>query len=336
METSPAGYAISVVMPVYNAKHFLPQVLAPLLAMRRTGAILEVIVVDDRSTDKSAELAAEMGARVVTSPVNGGPGAARNIGAARASGDILWFVDADVVVQGNGPQCIRDVFRDPSVAAVFGSYDDRPPAQNFASQYKNLIHHYYHQKGRRQASTFWAGCGAVRKQAFLAVGGFDAERYSRPSIEDIELGYRLRAAGHGIVLEPDFCGRHLKVWSVKDVIFVDMFRRALPWSRLLVGQTGLIDDLNVGRRERVRAAIACLFWLALAGAAIGTLPWLAATILLLIVFSINRDLWAFFRTRKGVPFAVAGVVFHQFYYLYSSAVYAWCWVEGRIAPLRQE
>jgi len=318
-------------MPMFNARHFLPQVLTPLLALRDAGQILEVIVVDDRSTDQSADLAAEMGAEVVPAPVNAGPGAARNIGAARASGDILWFVDADVVVEGDGPKYIHAVFEDPLVVAVFGSYDDRPPAQNFASQYKNLIHHYYHQMGRRQASTFWAGCGAVRKQAFLDIGGFDAERYTRPSIEDIELGYRLRAARQGIVLEPDLRARHLKVWTVKDVIIVDMFRRALPWSRLMVRQAGLIDDLNVGRPERVRAAIACAFWLAVIAAAIGGISWWVAAALLVMVLVINKDLLVFFQTRRSTPFALAGVMFHQVYYLYSSAVYAWCWIENRIS-----
>jgi hypothetical protein len=70
---------------------------------------------------------------------------------------------------------------------VFGSYDDSPPAPAFTAQYKNLIHRYYHQRPRREASTFWAGCGAVRRSVFLGLEGFDVERYRVPSIEDIEL-----------------------------------------------------------------------------------------------------------------------------------------------------
>ena len=261
---------------------------------------IEVIVVDDRSTDSSAALAADAGALVLSSPRRAGPGAARNIGAEQAVGNILWFVDSDVVVQTDGPAFIQAAFEDPSVVAIFGSYDDRPSAQNFASQYKNLIHHYYHHKGRREASTFWAGCGAVRKDAFLEVGGFDVEQFTRPSIEDIELGYRLRAAGHRIVLDPNIRGRHLKAWTLKDIIFVDIYRRALPWSRLMVQRSGLIDDLNVGMLERIRAVIACLFWLSLVAAAIGTLPWWFAGANLLIVFAINKDLFLLFRAASGL------------------------------------
>ncbi len=320
-------------MPVFNAEHFLPRVLAPLLEMRRSGEILEVIVVDDRSTDSSAALAAEAGALVLPSPGRGGPGAARNIGTERAAGDILWFVDSDVVVQPDGPAFILAAFEDPSVAAIFGAYDDAPPAQNFASQYKNLIHHHYHHRGRREASTFWAGCGAVRKHAFLEIGGFDVEQFTRPSIEDIELGYRLCAAGHRIVLDPSLRGKHLKVWTLKDVIFVDIFRRGLPWSRLIMRRSGLIDDLNVGKLERIRAVIACLLWLSLFAAAIGVLPWWFAGINLLIVFAVNKDLFLLFRASRSVSFAVAGILFHQIYYLYSSVVYAWCWIENKIPKL---
>ncbi len=53
------------------------------------------------------------------------------------------------------------VSEEPDLAAVFGSYDDEPAAPNFLSQYKNLFHHFVHQQGSAEASTFWSGCGAI-------------------------------------------------------------------------------------------------------------------------------------------------------------------------------
>ena len=94
--------------------------------------------------------------------------------------------------------------------AVFGSYDDAPAAAGLVARYKNLYHHYVHQRSGASAQSFWAGCGAVRRSAFLAVGGFDEERYPRPSIEDIELGYRLTDAGYRIRFRPDLMVKHLK------------------------------------------------------------------------------------------------------------------------------
>jgi hypothetical protein len=86
------------------------------------------------------------------------------------------------------PRAIRRVVKafedDPALAAVFGSYDRRPRAPGLVSQYRNLLHHYTHQIGNPEAGTFWSGCGAIRRSVFVGVGGFDAARFPRPSIED--------------------------------------------------------------------------------------------------------------------------------------------------------
>src|SRR5690606_15349386 len=96
--------------------------------------------------------------------------------------------------------------------AVFGSYDTRPAAPNFVSQWKNLSHHFVHQHGHPNAQTFWAGCGAIRKPVFQAVGGFD-QSYRGATIEDIELGYRLRQSGFRVLLDPAVLCTHSKRWT---------------------------------------------------------------------------------------------------------------------------
>ncbi len=80
---------ISAIMPAYNAARFLPRVLPPLVRMAKAGVIAEVLVVDDQSSDDTANLAAEMGAKVVETLANGGPGVARNLAAKTAVGDVL-------------------------------------------------------------------------------------------------------------------------------------------------------------------------------------------------------------------------------------------------------
>jgi GT2 family glycosyltransferase len=96
----------------------------------------------------------------------------------------------------------------PGVAALFGSYDADPPYPGLVSRYKNLLHHYIHQHGRAEAATFWAGCGAVRRNVCNAVGGVD-ESYLSAAVEDIELGARLRRGGYRIRLCPDIQVTHL-------------------------------------------------------------------------------------------------------------------------------
>jgi GT2 family glycosyltransferase len=331
MSASPR---VSAIMPVYNGRGFVVRSLPPLLEMLRRGELAEVIVVDDTSTDDSAVIAAALGARVMPSEGRLGPGGARNKAALLATGDILWFVDADVVVHDDAARELQRAFAEPGVTAAFGSYDDRPPARNFLSQYKNLVHHFYHHRGHSEASTFWAGCGGVRKLAFLEVGGFDVQRYTRPSIEDIELGYRLRAAGGRILLWPDLQGTHLKEWRLLNLLHTEIFCRAIPWSRLMLSQTGLVNDLNVGVAERVRAAMAGAFFAGIAASLHPAVPAWVAVAMLGAVALANRELLVFFYRRKGPLFALRGLLFHQVYYLYSGAAFAWCWAEARLLPAK--
>jgi GT2 family glycosyltransferase len=326
-ESADPTLVISVIMPVYNGASVLHASLAPLAAMLRAGEVAEVVVVDDGSSDASARIASELGARVISSGGRLGPGGARNAAAGSALGNVLWFVDADVVVHEDAARTLAAVLRRSGASAVFGSYDDRPSARNFLSQYKNLAHRYYHRIGAGDSDTFWAGCGAVRKDVFLASGGFDAARYPYPSIEDIELGFRLRQKGLRIVLAPEVQGTHLKVWRLGNLLHTDIFRRAFPWSRLIHAQSGLPNALNVGAGERVRAALAGALLLSIVlSAAMLLSPW-AVLALLAAVTVANARLFAMFRRARGPWFAVGAVAFHQLYYLYSSAVFVWCLLE---------
>lgn len=328
---------ITAIMPAFDGGSMLRRTLGALAAMLRAGGIDEVILADDGSEDDTAAIARELGCRVVASGGRRrGPGQARNAGAAVATGDILWFVDADVVAHETGPALIRHALAEPGVVAVFGSYDDRPPARGFVSQYKNLVHHHYHQIGRREAATFWAGCGAVRRNAFLEAGGFDVARFPEPSIEDVELGYRLRARGGRIVLHPQLNGTHLKVWTLRSLIHTDIFKRAVPWSRLLLGGEGPQDDLNVGLGEKIRSLIACLVAAALGGAVIGMVPLSMPAAALAVAAAANIDLLVRLARANGWAFGLAALLLHQVYYLYSVAVYAWCWAEARLAPARKQ
>lgn len=321
---------ISVVVPAYNASGYIRRVIQPLLEMRDSGEVAEVLVVNDCSTDETAKIAEELGATVMSTPQNGGPGAARNLAAKSAIGDILWLVDSDVIAEKGGGKLIAEAFRDDDVHAVFGSYDNRPDGQQLLSKYKNLTHRYHHQHANRDAKTFWAGCGALRKDAFLKVGGFDVETYKVPSIEDIELGYRITGAGGRILVLPDLLGKHLKVWSLGNIIFTDIFRRALPWSRLMISREGLTDDLNTGFAERIRAAIAILFLTTILGALLGLVHWLFPVGFLIIAFLGNFDFLRFLNRNGGIRFTIGAMLFHQLYYAYSAAVFVWCLFEYRV------
>lgn len=328
--TQSPRMTISVIMPAFRASHLLAQVLTPLLAMRDAGEVDEVLVVDDQSPDDTAAVARAMGATVLVTPQNGGPGVARNLASKQAIGDILWFVDSDVIAQPGGPAYIRRAFAEPGVDAVFGSYDDDPGGKYWFSRYKNLLHRYHHQAARREARTFWAGCGAVRATAFAAVGGFDVETYRKPSIEDIELGYRISNAGGRILVEPDLLGKHLKVWTIRNALHTDIFCRALPWSRLIITREGLTDDLNTGKAERVRALIAGALLMSLLAVLISPQLWPVTLGLATLGVLCNLRLARFFYNNGGLAFAAGSLLYHQVYYVYSASVFVWCLFEAHV------
>ncbi|MGH9905172.1 MAG: glycosyltransferase family 2 protein [Pyrinomonadaceae bacterium] len=316
---------ISVIVPVYNGDKFLSRCLQALTAP--ADLTYEVIVVDDCSTDKSAEISRQFGAHVLNMPHQSGPAGARNLGAQHARGEILFFVDADVVVQPDSLERVAmDFLKNPDVAAVFGSYDDEPAEKNFISQYKNLFHHFVHQQSSKDAETFWAGCGAIRRAVFLAVGGYNPERYPRPAIEDIELGYRMRAVGHRILLDKQLQAKHLKKWELKSLLHADIFCRAVPWSMLILESKGMVNDLNLQTRDRVSAILA-VFSAAIIPFSI-LKPQLIFVVLLLlaIIPLLNHKLYRFFLHRRGFWFAALVFPMHLLYYLYSAPTFVLCWL----------
>lgn len=326
---------LSVIIPVFNGRGHLAQSLGAV--WRSTRPPDEVIVADDASTDGSGTLACEMGARVVrVGETPQGPAAARNRAAALARGEILIFVDADVVLHADALARMEACLEEHSdISAVFGSYDDAPAMPGLVSRYKNLFHHYTHQHGRREAFTFWAGCGAIRREAFFAAGGFP-EEYRQPSIEDIVLGGRLRRLGYRIWLCPEIQGTHLKRWTFRTLVMTDIFCRAIPWARWMLQERRLASDLNLDWRNRLGAALAvsalldlliALFW---PWAGIGALATLASLVWL------NADLYRFFAQHGGWRFAVGAAGLHILYLLYSSTAFAYCAIEYAIAKKSAE
>ena len=323
---------ISVIIPVYNGSKYLNQCLDALIASSYHA--YEIIVVDDASTDDSAEISRKKGALVFQLPRQSGPAAARNHGAQKAQGDILFFVDSDVVVQQETiARVAADFMKNPDIAALFGSYDDEPAEKNFCSQYKNLYHHFVHQQSSNEAVTFWAGCGAIRRDVFDKVGGFDQNKYSKPCIEDIELGYRLRSMGYRILLDKELQVKHLKRWKIGGLLRTDIFCRAVPWSKLILESREMVTDLNLKKSDRISAG--------LVGLSVGLLPFslfkpqilYGILLLLAIIFVLNYKLYAFFRNRTkvtmpgrgGLKFIALAFPLHLFYYLYSSVTFVLCW-----------
>jgi len=223
---------ISVIIPVYNQRDNLKTCLDAVLSSLYRD--YEVIVVDDCSNDGSLEVVSEYGCRIVKCGMQSGPAAARNKGAAVSNGEILLFVDADVIVEKSTISKLVEYFDNHSdAAAVIGTYSDSSPYKDFFSQYKNLIQHYVDRHIEECTHAFWTGCGAVKKQIYYSMGGFD-ERFTMSSVEDIDLGYRMTDAGHKIYLDKDVKVTHFKKYDLWGILVSDFWKRAVPWTSLMI------------------------------------------------------------------------------------------------------
>ncbi len=253
-----------------------------------------------RATDGPDELV------VVDEPRSAGPAEARNTGVDQTTGDIIVFVDADVEVKPDVFEGFREAFEhDRELSAVFGSYDDDPGAPGSVSAFRNLLHHHVHQKSGGAAGTFWAGLGAIRREAFLSVGGF-----ADHPIEDIELGMRLAATGAAIQLDPSIQGKHLKRWTLTEMVRTDFAVRGVPWVGLLLRHRQAPTNLNLGWRERMSAA-ACVaavvcFFTRRHRFGLGAVALFVAA---------NVDFYRLLIRKRGAATGLAGVALHAIHQL---------------------
>ncbi|WP_375291106.1 glycosyltransferase family 2 protein [Qipengyuania sp.] len=314
--------SISVIVPAHNARAYIAQCVSGLL--EAGFSTHEIVLVDDASTDRTAEIARTLGIEPLCIAKNAGAAEARNVGARASDADTLYFVDADVVVHSDARAKVLNFFRDhPDHAAVFGSYDDDPAADTVVSRFRNLLHRHVHIENAGEAVTFWTGCGAVRRSAFEQAGGFDAQQ---PMMEDIKLGLELTARGHRIRLDPTIQGKHLKRWSLGTMFHTDMFHRAIPWARMLQTDLGEASSyaLNLslkGRLSGIAVAASLLGLMALATNA------LTGTLLLILAFGLltyaNGSFLKTMLTERGAWEAITAIPLLWVHYLAACLGYAW-------------
>ncbi len=324
----------TIVIPARNAAPWLQRSLGSIMASLPFG--WEVILVDDASTDNTATFAQTLGATVISHPHPTGPAQARNTGVSHSRSDIIIFLDADVEATSSTLIGLWDALAEnPRLHAVFGSYDSRPAVHTTASLFRNLLHHYIHQKNQGPVATFWSGCGAIRRSAFEAAGGFRSQNITR--MEDIDLGYRLTDAGYSIELHPYIQCKHLKRWTLLSILKTDIFKRATPWTIMQLQRNRPETNLNLSKNEALSALYIILFAaFAIAGLA---LPGLLPSILFLSLSSISLsiflytqfDFYQFLAQRRGLTFSLKAFPLHILYYtcaITGAIIGSTLWISG--------
>jgi GT2 family glycosyltransferase len=302
-----AGPRVSVVMPVYNAESTLAECLTRLA--NSSYGDFEIVLVDDGSTDQTRAIAANFPVRVVPSGGRVGPAKARNIGATEAAGDIVFFIDSDVMVRPDTIARLVERFEQDDVDGLVGVQATEMRYRDLASQYKNLWMRWTYVRQTGDVPLFYTTAAAIRRGAFLRSGGFD-EGYANPSLEDTAYGQKLARLGIRVRVEPGLEVEHVKRYSLGGLLRTD-YARAVSLTRLKLRAPAELGRNNTSVPVSYMASVplAALGVAALVvGAALGAPAVVAAGVAALgATVLCNREFLSTIRVSEGWGRAAAAV-----------------------------
>ena len=306
---------LSVIVPVRDGSATLARSLAAILASQLPRDDFELIVVDDASTDGSPELAARYADTVVRlSGRAAGPAYARNRGAELAQGEILVFVDPDIMVRPDTlPQMMRMLAEHPALDAVSASHDRTAGGRNLASQYWNLLLRFGEQRYAGTSANVASPCAAIRRDVFLSAGMYDEWRFGTVPLEGIELGNRLEGSGREVLSARDLEASGLRQWKVRSLCR-EVWNRSTLLSRSLGYQrtrTAVPSEVVFTLSRPVAPVFAVLCVVAFTGAFLPQPhPEIKAAIVLFGAIALNYRAHIFFAKTRGILFAVAVAPLH--------------------------
>jgi glycosyltransferase involved in cell wall biosynthesis len=220
---------VSIIIPVKNGSATIGSCLSSI--KRSYYKNVEIIVVNDQSTDNTVEIVKSSNC-VILEPENGiGANNARNFGASKATGEILVFMDSDIVVERETMLGIVETLEEKYIDAVVGIYTAKHRHESFVSQYKNLWVRYSYIKSPPAIDWLFGSISGIRKEAFQKLGGFNVDLLAKHGHDDIELGKRFAQAKLNIVLNMDIEVEHLKNYTLLSFI-KNEYHRSLGFAEM--------------------------------------------------------------------------------------------------------
>jgi len=300
---------VSVIIPNRNGADTLGTCLAAARASRHGN--FEIIVVDDGSEDDSIEVIERYSCKLVRLAQHGGAAHARNAGASHSRGRILFFTDADCLLQPDTIALAAGALAlEGSNAIIGGTYTPAPHDRRFCSRFQSIFINYFETRHAPAADYVATHALAMDASVFRSNRGFADD--VRPILEDVEFSHRLRRAGCRLVMNPAIQVQHIFNYSLLRSMR-NAFTKSFYWTGYAIGNRDLLADsgtASVGLKLNVlvfagNAGLLCGFVLTGKMVLLG----LMALALGFNVY-VNRGLLLAYHRAEGLGFALMAALYY--------------------------
>lgn len=301
---------LSVVVPNYNGASTIAGCLTSICA---ADPDVEVVVVDDCSDDNSVDIVRRYPCILVPLAQRSGAAAARNIGAAHCSGDVLFFTDADCqVLPDSLSRALAAVTAAGEEVVIGGTYTEAPADRGFFSWFQSVFVNYSETKFLGQPDYIATHAMALTKATFQRHGGFRADFL--PILEDVEFSHRLRRSGCRLRMLPSLYVRHTFDFSLLRSLR-NAYRKSLYWTAYSLWQKDVLSDSGTASVELKFNVVAWMLLLAIAAVPLGgAASALLVTMLVLSNAGVSRHLLRRYVAARGWRFGVAAALYYLFVY----------------------
>ncbi len=304
---------ISVIIPNRNGASTIGQCLEALRA--HADDFVEIIVVDDQSSDQSTKIIGSFPVKLIRLDRHAGASAARNRGAWAGSGQILFFIDADCLIQKDTFSRVRSAAEEHGAGTVIGgTYTPVPQDPGFFSLFQSVFIHYFETKKVSRPDYVASHALAINAETFRASGGFPEDFL--PMIEDVEFSHRLRRSGCRLLMDPSIQVRHIFNFTPARSL-KNAFTKARYWTRYSLGNRDIFADSGTASRElKINVASYFLMALLLAAGIVARSSGavVAAAAVAGVSLYTNRGLLGAFRKHGGTVFALLASIYYAFLY----------------------
>lgn len=229
---------ISVIIPNRNSAATIGKCLAAALASQHGN--FEIIVVDDDSEDNSIEVIERYPCKLVRLEQHRGAACARNAGVSQSRGRILFFTDADCLLQPDTLALAATTLAlEGPDAIIGGTYTPAPHDLHLLSRFQSIFIHYFETRHAPAADYIATHALAMDASVFRRHRGFAEDL--RPILEDVEFSHRLRRAGCRLVMNPAIQVQHIFNYSLTRSLR-NAFTKSLYWTAYAIRNRDLLAD----------------------------------------------------------------------------------------------